>query len=96
MVTAKIYGPLGSDLDQSRFNSYLTVELDSADSTLADVIDQLTERYGVKVKEELLDAEGNLDYAYGVFFGDGERVPDLSARVEDGAELVMVVMLGGG
>ena len=96
MVTVKIYGPLGSDLDKSRFNGYLTVKLDLAGSTLADVIDQLAARYGVKVKEELLDEEGNLDYAYGIFFGDGERVPDLSTRIEDGAELVIMIMMGGG
>ncbi|MFC1943275.1 MoaD/ThiS family protein [Chloroflexota bacterium] len=96
MVTVKIMGPLGSDLDQSRFNSYLTVELDLAGSTLADVIDQLAARYGVKVKEELLDEEGNLDYAYGIFFGDGERVADLTTQIEDGAELVILIMLGGG
>ena len=96
MVTVKIYGPLGSDLDKSRFDSYLTVKLDLAGSTLGNVIDQLAARYGVKVKEELLDEEGNLDYAYGIFFGDGERVPDLSTRIEDGAELYIMIMLGGG
>jgi len=95
MPEVKIYGPLGFDLDKSKFNSYLTVKLESGDNTLADVIDQLTARYGVKVKEELLDAEGNLDHAYGIF-NDGERVPGLSAQVEDDAELVVVVMLGGG
>jgi len=96
VVTVKIYGPLGSDLDKSRFDSYLTVELDLAGSTLGNVIDQLAARYGVKVKEELLDEEDNLDYAYGIFFGDGERVPDLSTRIEDGAELYIMIMLGGG
>jgi len=96
MVTVKIYGPLGSDLDKSRFNSYLTVELDLAGGTLADIINQLAVRYGVKVKKELLDEEGNLDYAYGIFFSDGERVPDLSTRIEDGAELVIMIMMGGG
>ena len=95
MTEVKIYGPLGFDLDKSKFNSYLTVKLDSGDNTLADVIDQLTARYGVKVKEELLDADGNLDYAYGIF-SEGERVPGLSAQVEDDAELIIVVMLGGG
>jgi hypothetical protein len=95
MPEVKIYGPLGFDLDKSKFNSYLTVKLESGDNTLADVIDQLTARYGVKVKEELLDAEGNLDHAYGIF-NDGERVPGLSAQIEDDAELVVVVMLGGG
>lgn len=95
MITVKVLGPLGYDLDRSRFKTDLTVKLDLTDSTLADIIDQMAARYGVKVKEELLDEEGNLDYAYGIF-SDGERVPDLATRIQDGAELNIVIMMGGG
>ena len=95
MITVKVFAPLGYDLDQSRFKSDLTVKLDSTGSTLADVIDQIAAKYGCKVKEELLDEEGNLDYAYGIF-SDGERVADLATRIQDGAEVAIVMMMGGG
>ena len=95
MITVKVFAPLGYDLDRSRFNTYLTVKLDLTDATMADVIDQMAAQYGVKVKEELLDEEGNLDYVYGAFI-DGIRVDDLASRIQDGAELHIVMMMGGG
>lgn len=89
MVTVKIFGTLGLDLGQNEF------ELDLGDGTLADVIDKLSARYGVKVREELLDEEGNLDSAYGVFRA-GEQVADLATRIEDGMEVVITNIAGGG
>ncbi len=89
MVVVKFAGTLGLDLGQSGF------ELDLAGGTLADVIDQLIVRCGVKVREELLDEEGNLDYAYGIF-SDGEKVDDLATQIQDGAELLVIDMIGGG
>ena len=88
MVKVKIYGTLALDLNESR------IELKLTGNTLADVIDQMTAQYGSKVREELLDQEGSLDYAYGIF-SDGERV-NLGTRIQDGSELVIVNMLGGG
>ena len=95
MITVRVFGPLGYDLDRSRFNTDLTVKLDLAGSTLGDVIDHLAAQYGAKVKEELLDEEGNLDYAYGIFSNE-ERVTDLTTRIQDGAELNIIIMMGGG
>ena len=95
MITVKLFAPLGYDLDQSRFNTNLTVKLDLTDATLADLIDQIAARYGNKVKEELLDEEGNLDYSYGIF-SDGIRVGDLTTQIQDGAEVDIVMMMGGG
>ncbi len=89
MVVVKFAGTLGLDLGQSGF------ELDLAGGTLADVIDQLIARCGVKVREELLDEEGNLDYAYGIF-SDGEKVDNLATQIEDGAELLVIDMIGAG
>ncbi len=89
MIVVKFTGTLGLDLGQSGF------ELDLAGGTLADVIDQLIARCGVKVREELLDEEGNLDYAYGIF-NDGEKVDTLATQVQDGAELLVINMIGGG
>jgi len=89
MLTVKVLGPLGDELGQNTF------KLDFTGSTLADVIDRMATKYGGKVKEELLDEEGNLDYAYGIF-RDGERLADLTDPVQDGAELVIVIMMAGG
>ena len=89
MIIVKIFGTLGLDLGQNE------AELDLAGGTLADVIDQLVSRYGVKVREELLDEEGNLDSAYGVFSAE-EQLADLAAWIEDGAEVVIVNVAGGG
>ncbi len=89
MVTVKVFGTLRLDLGQSSF------ELNLTGSTLANIIDEMADRYGVKVREELLDGEGNLDYAYGIFCA-GEKVNDLATRIQDGTELVIVNMIGGG
>ncbi len=89
MIVVKFAGTLGLDLGQNGF------ELDLAGGTLADIIDQLIDRCGVKVREELLDEEGNLDYAYGIF-SDGEKVGTLATQVQDGAELLVIDMIGGG
>jgi len=91
----KVFAPLGYDMDRSGFNTYLTVKLDLTDATMADVIDQMAAQYGIKVKEELLDEEGNLDYVYGIF-NDGIRVDDLATRIQDGAEVDIVMLMGGG
>ena len=95
MITVKVFAPLGYDMDRSRFNTDLTVKLDLTDATLADIIDQMATRYGIKVKEELLDEEGNLDSAYGVFIAE-EQVDDLATRIEDGVEMVIINIAGGG
>ncbi len=89
MVTVKVFGTLSLDL------GITSLELDLAGGTLADLIEQMANRYGTKVKEELMDKEGNLDYAYGIFCA-GEKLNYLSTRIRDGAELVIVNMLGGG
>jgi len=95
MITVKVFAPLGYDMDRSGFNTNLTVKLESTDTILSDIIDQMATRYGLKVKEELLDEEGNLDYAYGIF-SDGIRVADLTTLIQDGAEVDIVMMMGGG
>ena len=89
MIVVKFAGTLGLDLGQSGF------ELDLAGGTLADVIDHLIARCGNKVREELLDEEGNLEYAYGMF-RDGEKVDNLATQIEDGAELLVIDMIGAG
>ena len=64
-------------------------------NTLGDLIEQLTVQFGAKVKEELFDEEGNLDYA-NAFFVRGERRSNLSDRIEDGDEVVVTSVIGGG
>jgi molybdopterin converting factor small subunit len=71
------------------------IALDWEDDTLASMISCLASQYGEEIKEELLDAHGELDRAY-VIFIKGERVDDLSTRIKDGEEIVITSMLAGG
>lgn len=89
MVTVKLFGTLSLDLGQS------SLELDLTGSTLAEVIDEMADQHGSKVREELLDEDGNLDFAYGIFC-DGEKINYLDSPIQNGTELVIVNMMGGG
>lgn len=88
-MLVKFFGTLRQDLGVDR------VELREIPRTLGDLIEQLASRYGPRVKEELLDEEGNLDYAYAIFI-DGERAGDLSAPLREVSEVVITGMLAGG
>ncbi len=71
------------------------ITLDMAGNSIRDLIDQLAAQYGQEVREQLLDEQGNLDYAY-LFLIGGERVDSPSHKVEDGDEIMIASMLGGG
>lgn len=88
-MLVKFFGTLRQDLGVDR------VKLREIPRTLGDLIEQLASRYGPRVKEELLDEGGNLDYAYAIFI-DGERAGDLSAPLRKVSEVVITGMLAGG
>ncbi|MFQ5826494.1 MAG: MoaD/ThiS family protein [Dehalococcoidia bacterium] len=71
------------------------VAVSPAGNTLGDLIEQLATQFGAKVKEELFDEEGNLDYSH-AFFVRGERRSNLSDKIEDGDEVVVTSIIGGG
>ena len=71
------------------------MELPWKGGTLGEMIAQMADQYGKVVREELFDEKGELDRAYAVFI-KGERVDDLSVRIEEGNEVVITSMLAGG
>jgi molybdopterin converting factor small subunit len=71
------------------------VVVSPAGNTLEDLIEQLAAQFGEKVKEELFDEEGNLDYSH-AFFVRGERRHSLSDKIEDGDEVIVTSIIGGG
>jgi len=87
-VTVKVFGLL-------RGITGPTVVVEGPVETVADLIDRMSSRHGAKVKEELLDEQGNLDWAYLVSV-EGQRLNSLSARIKDGDEIVITSMLAGG
>lgn len=88
-VTVTVHGILRSVLGESR------LEADMAGSSVGDLINALVVRYGDEVKQELLDHNGNLDYAYLIFL-DGRPVRCLSQEVKDGDEIVITTTIAGG
>lgn len=70
-------------------------ELEFNGKTLGDLIEALAVRLGEKIKEELVDEDGRIDYAYALF-RSGERVWELTSPVNDGDEITITNMLAGG
>jgi molybdopterin converting factor small subunit len=89
VVKVKFYGSLRHLLKEEE------VTLSLGDGTLGDVIHELANHLGEGVRGELLDEEGNLDYAYSIFI-NGERWSNLDAKVREGDEVVITSMLAGG
>ncbi|MBI4288284.1 MAG: MoaD/ThiS family protein [Chloroflexi bacterium] len=69
--------------------------LDISGNTLGDLVSFLGRKYGQKVKDELLDEKGELDFSY-AFFVSGERRSNKNAELKEGDEIVITNMLGGG
>lgn len=88
-VTIRFFGTLKTILNQDE----IRVELASA--TLLELINLLATRYDRRIKEEMLDEDGRLDFSYAVFIA-GERAADLDTVIKDGAALTVTSMLAGG
>lgn len=88
-VSFRLYGTVRTLVGSGEFT------LDWEGGTLGELIDRLAERFGTRVKEELLDEEGNLDYSFMVMAGE-ERLQSLSAPVPAGREIVITNLFAGG
>ncbi|MBI4301537.1 MAG: MoaD/ThiS family protein [Chloroflexi bacterium] len=88
-ITIKVFGMLRSILGEA------SLVLDPPPATVHQLLNELSVRYGERVREELLDEGGNLDYAYGIFVA-GEKLNNLSAKIEDGVEVVIASIIAGG
>lgn len=66
--------------------------------TVGDLIDHLIARYGRNAEKALLDAGGRLDPAVQALINGQTWVTyeHLDARLRDGDDVVLMVMLGGG
>ena len=69
--------------------------LDFSGTTLGDVVEYLSAKYGNRVKAELLDERGSEDFSY-VVFASGRRLNSLSDEVHDGDEMVIADLISGG
>ena len=88
-VTVRAFGMLGSIWGETK------LEIDFAGSSIGDLIDELAAKYGRKIKQELLDEDGNLEHAYSLIVG-GKPARSLSDKVEDGDDVVITMMMVGG
>ena len=88
-VRLKAYGILRS------LTGELPDALELPGHTLGDLIGLLARKHGQKVKDELLDEKGDLDFSY-AFFVKGERKTDINSELREGDEVVITNMLGGG
>ncbi|MDO8635456.1 MAG: hypothetical protein Q7R34_04310 [Dehalococcoidia bacterium] len=88
-VHLKVYGIIRS------ITGELPESLDISGHTIADLINLLATKYGQKIKDELLDEKGDLDFAY-AFFIKGERKTDIHTSIQEGDKIVITNILGGG
>ncbi len=88
-VRLKVYGIIRS------ITGELPESLDISGRTVADLINFLATKYGQKIKDELLDEKGDLDFAYALFI-KGERKTDIHTSIQEGDKIVITNILGGG
>ena len=88
-VKIRVYGLLRTLINES------PISMDFPGGSLADLVDRLSRERSEEFRKELLDDEGNLDYAYMVMVG-GERVTDIRAPIKPDDEVVITSMLAGG
>ena len=89
VIRVRAYGVLRSLLGDGE------VVVNPKGNTLGDLIDELAARHGSKIREELFDEEGNLDYSHALFVS-GQRLGSLSDEIKDGEEVVITSIIGGG
>lgn len=64
-------------------------------ATIGELIRLLAQQQDRRIKEELLDEEGNIDYSYALFIG-GERVEGPHTPLREGQEVTVTSMIAGG
>ncbi|TAK27708.1 MAG: hypothetical protein EPO21_23540 [Chloroflexota bacterium] len=88
-VKIRVYGLLRTMIEESPFS------VEFPGGSLADLVERLSRERSEEFRKELLDEEGNLDYAYMVIVS-GERVTDIAAPIKPDDEVVITSMLAGG
>ncbi len=74
-------------------------EVEMADGTVADLIEQVVDRGGNKARKILLDSSGQLDMTIQVMLNDQGFVPrdELSKQsLQDGDQVRIMLLVGGG
>ncbi|GEM_PF-3404206 len=88
-VTVRLFGRLRGLLGRD--------ELSVPDSpgTVGELIALLGEQYDTGIVGELLDEQGNIDYAYAVFVA-GQRAQGADTPIHQGQEVAITSMIAGG
>jgi MoaD family protein len=74
------------------------LEVEFAGETVSDLIEHLVARYGRKARQALYDGKGRLDPVVQVLLNGEEWVTHdrLDTPLQDGDNVVLMVMMGGG
>lgn len=92
-VNLKIFLPILTEVIGSK-----ELEVEFAGETVNDLVDHLVTRYGRKAKQALCDEKGNLDPMIQVLLnGEAWITGDqLDAALDDGDDVVIMMMMAGG
>lgn len=74
------------------------LELDTSGQTVKDVIDELINRYGKKVKDAFYDAQGNFDLMIQIALNGKSFIPSDKHHtpLNEGDTLIFMLLLAGG
>ena len=74
------------------------LELNVSGTTVKDVIDELVNRYGKKVRDAFYDTEGNFDLMIQIALNGKSLIPPEKHNISlnEGDTLVFMLLLGGG
>jgi MoaD family protein len=74
------------------------LEVEFSGETINDLIDHLVTKYGKKVRHTLYDEEGKLDQLVQVLHNGESWInnEELNTILQEGDEIVLMMMLGGG
>jgi len=74
------------------------LEVEFAGETVKDLIEHLIARYGRKARQALYDEKGELDPVVQVLLNGKEWIPHdrLDTTLQDGDDVVLMVMMAGG
>jgi molybdopterin converting factor small subunit len=75
-----------------------TITMDFSGQTVEELVHQITEKYGAKVRRFLLDENGRLDMMLKVMRNRDEWIqPDgMTRRLEDGDRITIMLLAAGG
>lgn len=76
----------------------LEVDLQDRGTTIKDLIEELTRRYGQRAREALLDEGGKFDTMIQIVLNGERWIPgnELDTRLSDGDSVAFMLLIGGG